>query len=274
MNIFLEKHVTTSIQEIDVIEGALLNLSHLKVCENKFYMNAHNIGQFYAEYGNNIVINPHEGIDQKSIDLILNGSVFGAILHQKKILPLHGSSFNLNGKGITICGNSGLGKSSVTIAFCQNGGQFITDDITPLEISNDSVSIILTNNSIKLWDDTLEKLHIKTEGLEKIRPSINKFYHFPEGQIPSEQKLHMIFILSKHNKDEFITNRLSGVEKYNALREQIYRKMYLKGMPETQKKYFRDLILLSNQIEVVAVTRPQTCSIYDTMHVIEKEIRK
>jgi hypothetical protein len=274
MNVFLEKHVTTTVQEIDTINGALLDLPHLKVSENKFYMNAHNIGQFYAEHGSNIVINPQEGIDQKSIDLILNGSVFGAILHQKKILPLHGSSFTLNGKGITICGNSGLGKSSVTIAFCQNGGRFISDDITPLKISSNSVSIISTSNYIKLWDDTLQKLHIEAEGLEKIRPSINKFYFLPQGQIPSEQNLDMLFILSKHNKDEFVVNKLTGMEKYNALRDQIYRKLYLKGMPETQKKYFQDLILLTNQIEVIAITRPQICNIYDTMRVIENEIRK
>lgn len=272
---YLFKDITTKYANIiSTVATPIVDKPHLKIKDDKFSIDVYTIGEFYVEKGSSIMVKPHEGTDQKSIDLILNGSVFGAILHQKKILPFHGSSFSFKGKGITICGRSGAGKSSVTIAFCQNGAQFITDDITPIRFKESIATIISTNNHIKLWDDTLQRLCIEKDGLEKIRPAINKFYFLPQGSTPSEQRLDMLFILSDHNKDYHSIEEINGFEKYNALRHQIYRKFYLKGMPETQKKYFQDLVILTSQVKVISIIRPKTCDIYDTMRIIENEIMK
>lgn len=274
MNLIINDITIEYSSTISTIKDAMVDKPHLKILDDKFSIDVYTIGEFYAEKGSRITVKPHEGTDQKSIDLILNGSIFGAILHQKKILPLHGSSFSFKGKGITICGRSGVGKSSVTTAFCQNGGQFITDDITPIKIDNNIATIVSTNNHIKLWDDTLQTLSIESNDLEKIRPTINKFYFLPQGCTPSEQRLDMLFILSTHHKDSFSIQELNGIEKYNALRDQIYRKNFLKGMPETQRKYFQDLVILTNQVKVISITRPRICNIYSTMRFIENEITK
>lgn len=268
------ENTTICKNKIDILLQQKSSSPFLQVNQDDFFLNVKGVACFKVRNGNKIVIFPYEGADDASIRLFLNGSVFGALLHQKGILPLHGCSFRYQDRGIVICGNSGVGKSSVTTAFCQNGADFITDDITPLQINETETVIKPIKTQIKLWDDSIKKLKIENTDLKKIRPALEKFYLTSPEPIIDKQQLNHLFILRIHNKNEFITEELNGIDKYNALRKQIYRKLYLKGMPETEKKYFRELLQLSGTVKVTLIIRPDICNIYDTMHIIEKEISR
>jgi len=270
------ENTTICKSKIDILLPQESSSPFFQANQDDFFLDVKGVACFKVQNGNKIIISPHEGADDASIRLFLNGSVFGALLHQKGILPLHGCSFRYQDKGIVICGISGAGKSSVTVAFCQNGADFITDDITPLQINETETVIKPIKTQLKLWDDSIKKLQIENTDLKKIRPALEKFYlPSPEPMMVIEkQQLNHLFILRTHNKNEFITEELNGIEKYNALRKQIYRKLYLKGMPETEKKYFKELLQLSEIVKVTRIIRPEICSIYDTMQVIEKEISR
>lgn len=244
-----------------------------KVSEDDFLLDVSNVACFRVKNGNKVLINPYKDADPNAINLFLNGSVCGALLHQRGILPFHGTSFKYRGKGVIISGQSGVGKSSVVMAFCQNGGQLISDDITPVNISEKETLILSLKNRIKLWNDSIEKLGIDATGLEPIRFGFDKFYLPEEDQSTSEQqRLDHLFILVTHNKNEFVANELSGMAKYNALRKQIYRGIYLKGMPGIERKYFKQLLQLAANVRVIKITRPQICDIYETMRFLENQI--
>ena len=53
----------------------------------------------------------------------------GAILMQRKILPLHGSAIAIDGKAYAIVGDSGAGKSTLASAFLKRGYQLLSDDV-------------------------------------------------------------------------------------------------------------------------------------------------
>jgi GTPase SAR1 family protein len=235
-------------------------------------MEVNQVARYLVKCGKEVFIHPLEKADAASVHLFLAGSVFGALLHQQCLLPLHGSSFSYNGKGVVICGRSGVGKSSVVAALCQNGGTFINDDITPLQISDNQTTIIPIKTRLKLWDDSLEKLKIQNTNLERIRPMMEKFYLPADNSSVKEQRLNQLFILNTHEKDEYFISELTGLEKYNAIQNHIYRKIYLKGMPETNKIYFNQLLKLSKQITCKRVIRPRICNINDTMEFIRKVI--
>ncbi len=250
----------------------ILSRPFLEIGEREFYLDVRNVAQYTSANGEEVHIIPYEGADVSSIQLFLTGSVFGSILHQRCLLPFHGSSFEYKGKGIVICGTAGAGKSSVTASFCQNGGRFINDDITPIKVSDSGMTIVPIKSRIKLWDDALLKLKIENENFEKIRPTLNKFYLPLQDTSTIEQQLNHVFILSIHNKDGFVVNELCGMAKHNALRNQIYRKMYLEGMPEAEKSYFKQLFQIAKTIRVTQITRPSICNINDVMDCIKKEI--
>ena len=254
------------------LDNPVLDYPSFQVKGNEFFMEVNRIARYLVRNGNEIFIDPHEQADRASVYLFLAGSAFGVLLHQRCMLPLHGSSFVYNGKGVVICGASGAGKSSVVASFCQNEGIFINDDITPLNITDSQTTIFPICTRIKLWDDTLEKLNLTSTSLEKIRPTIEKYYLPVSDACIEEKRFDQLYILATHNKEEFIVKELNGVEKYNAIRHQIYRKMYLKGMPETEKTYFRQLLKLSTQIAVKQIVRPSKCDVRETMAFIRKEI--
>lgn len=254
------------------VDSALFERPHLKVSEEQFFLQIYNQAQFYVEKGEHINIYLEEGADIDSVHLFLNGSVLGSVLLQKKILAFHGSSFRYKEHGVIICGRAGAGKSSVTAAFCQNEAQFITDDITPISIAEEQVYINALKTEIKLWDDALEQLNLSSENLKKIRPTLNKFYYPCKHSSEFNSVLHIIILLETHNMDEFSVSELIGIGKFNALKNQVYRKIYLKGMPQTEQHLCRQLLNLGPKIKVLQITRPQICSISRTKNYIKQKI--
>ncbi|MDD3907631.1 MAG: hypothetical protein PHF34_05380 [Bacteroidales bacterium] len=255
----------------DDISNAYLCRPHLKVNNQNLWLDIYNIAQFYVHNGEKIVIQPYKNAEPDSIELFLNGSALGAILHQRGIMPFHGSAFNFIDKGILICGTSGSGKSSVTAAFCQNGAQFLSDDITPVSLYDSKIFIEPLKTRMKLWDDSIEKLNLKNKNLKRIRPTLDKYYvPYPEDH--KKHLLNHLVILGVHNQPNFQAQEINNLEKYNALRGQIYRKTYLKGMPETEKKYFKQILQIASAITVTMVFRPKMCEIYETMDFIKKAI--
>lgn len=176
---------------------------HIQANENEILLNILGIAKILITDGQYIRLYPSPGADPDSIRLFLNGSALSALLHQRGILPFHGNSFVLKGKGVLLFGNSGVGKSSVATAFCQNGCRFMTDDISLVRIEHQSTIIFPFNTCVKLWQDTLQKLAIENNGLIRVRPELDKFYLPMAETVPEEQQLDHLFILGMHNQEEF-----------------------------------------------------------------------
>lgn len=260
--------------DLDFTETPVLDRPFMKVNHNSFFIDVKNIARYWVHDGEKVFIKPYDGIDDDSVDVFLQGTVLSALLHQRSMMPLHGNSFEYEGKGVMICGNSGSGKSSVSAAFCRNGAKLISDDLSPLRIEGKDAIVVPLKGKVKLWNDTLKKLNIENNGFARIRPAFEKYY-IPDFQLfNAEKKLDHIFILSTHNTDEFIVEELSGIAKYNVLRKQIYRRIYLKGMPKTEKEYFRKLLSVASGCKVTTIVRPQICDIYSAMDVVKKELAK
>jgi hypothetical protein len=231
------------------------------ITQNEFSMNVDKVAWFYVSGGDYISIFPYPGADEKSIGLYLNGSVYGAILHQRKVLPLHGSSFNYNSKNILICGESGTGKSSVTASFCLNGAEFLSDDITPVIFKNRQPCIWAMSDRIKLWSDSLKQLKQAEEKLQRIYPEYDKFYYNIDQGKNTLFPLSLILIIEIHDSVDVKFRELSGSEKFEALRNEIYRHEYLQGMNENEKSYFRQLIDISEKTKITTVFRPSEIKI-------------
>ncbi|MTK54525.1 hypothetical protein [Paludibacter sp.] len=247
----------------------------LEVSETDLLLIIDNVATYRVQNGSHIQINPFPNADLSAIQLFLNGSAFGAALHQRGIIPFHGCSFELNQKGIVLCGYSGAGKSSVTAAFCQQGARFINDDITPVIIDESGIWIMPIRTRIKLWEDALAALAIESENLEKIRPSTQKFYVPVENNCQDKLQLNTLIVLGIHDNDQndqYELMRPVGMEKFNLLRSHIYRKIYLKGMPKAERNLFSQLLKLSQSVEVLHILRPQKSSIHATMEFIRGQL--
>jgi hypothetical protein len=259
-------------REASDFAAPLYSTERLAINETDFAMTIDGVASYRVKDGSKISIQPHLNGDPSSVELFLSGSVLGAVLHQRGMLPFHGSSFSLNGKGILVCGRAGSGKSSVAAAFCQQGGTLISDDISPVRIEDEKVFLIPIKTRIKLWDDSLEKLGIENRDFPRIRPGMDKFYVPMEQLNHSEHVLDYIFILHTHNKNTFETVKPTGINKYNLLQTYIYRRLYLRGMPSTRKLYFTMLLNIAGGVGVFRIFRPQQSDILETMEFIRKQV--
>ena len=240
--------------------------------QREFAMQVEGVGRYYACDGREVEYAPVKGASRETLELYLNGSVYGAILHQRKILPLHGSSFVLDGKGILVCGEAGAGKSSVTASFVFNGAGFLTDDVTPMVIREGVPMIMALSDRIKLWDDTLKQLGLKNKGLKKIAPD-NEKYYYPVSKVGSEYfPLNMVFIISAGHEAGVLMREVTGADKFVALRNEIYRWEYLEGMKENEEVYFRTLSGIASTVKVFAVRRSDATGITELRETLEKII--
>jgi hypothetical protein len=255
------------------VKAPLYDDGFFKLNQNEFSMTVEGVGSFYASGGNyiSLVVNPKA--TNANIELYLNGSTYGAILHQRKIMPIHGSCFIFNNKGIMLCGNSGAGKSSLTASFVLDGNEFLTDDVTPILTLNNKPFIWTMSDRIKLWEDSLKQLNQNKEGLHKIDPDTEKFYYPLNSYKDSTFMLNHIFLIEIHEKSTIAFQEIKGAEKVTALRNEIYRLEYLQGMPENESLYFEKLVQISKKIKITKLYRPKDILIEQTQQQLKNYLR-
>jgi hypothetical protein len=235
-----------------------------RVNQHEFSLAIDSVAHYFARNGNFIQISPYQNASKHNIELYLNGSVYGAILHQRNILPLHGSGFLYRDQGMMVCGDSGVGKSSITTSFCMNGALFLTDDVSPVIFDKGRPMIWAISDRIKLWQDSLEQLKLPQKDLIQIQQDMMKYYFPVLTKCPEKVQLHQLFVLHIHEKPDFEFYEVNGVDKFVELRKQVYREEYLKGMPETEAQYLEKLIHISKSVRIVKVFRPQNIEIKET----------
>ena len=251
----------TEVDEVSQPEQPLYSGEHMSIGTSEFFMTVKDVGDFYARDGNKIEFSPIENTDNASLELFMNGSVYGAILHQRRILPLHGSSFIFNNSGVMFCGDSGSGKSSLTTSFCFNGAEFLTDDVTPILFGDEKPHIWPRTGKIKLWDDSLKQLKKKKEKLTKIRPRDEKYYLPMELNQEQAHPLNTILILQVTNDEEVSFEKVQKVEAFSYLHQEIYRREYLFAMPEAEAAYLEQISGICNHAQILRVKRPSTIAI-------------
>ena len=101
--------------------------------------------------------------DENEIRLYILGLVWGLLLMQRKIFPLHGSAIAINGKAYAFIGDSGAGKSTLASAFLSKGYQLLSDDVIAVSLSNDTCSVCFSSlSATKAMAGKLKHLEWKT----------------------------------------------------------------------------------------------------------------
>jgi len=208
----------------------------------------------------------------KEIRLFLLGSVIGALLHQKGIFVLHGSSVAKNNQATIFTGVSSAGKSSIAFAMYKKGYSFVSDDLSVFEIADDTCSIQPGIPQFKVWKDVLDHLnYIKI--LDKVRPEIEK-YSIPISSSveKSAVEIRNIISISTKNTPGIRLEELFGASKFSLLRRHTYRLQYLLDMKQSLS-HFHNLSVLSAKLRVFKLERPRTpLNINEIATFIEREI--
>lgn len=223
--------------------------------KNEFLLEVDNIAKYYVNSGNKITVELLKEKADKEVRLFLLGSSFGALFLQRGLLPIHGSAIKFGESATIFTGLSGVGKSSMAAYFINQGYQALADDIS---VVNENLEVVPGFPNLKIWNDVLNKLDIQNESLSQIRPDIGK-YQLPIDANYYNQSLSLknIIILTTKNSAGFDYEELSGIKKFNVIRNNTYRHRFVQGL-EKQQDHFLILNKLLPTIKVFNVSRPQS----------------
>jgi hypothetical protein len=228
-----------------------------KVNSREFYLKIPGTGSFYVCNGESVEYSIEPGADREWVDLHLNGQVFAALLHQRKIINFHASSFIYKNRGIMILGETGAGKSSLTASFILNGAHFLSDDMTPVIFRESKPFIRPLNRSIKIDENTIWQLNIDRRRLREAEKGTGKFYLKVEPE--AEVKEFPIHIILKIETGVVTTPEFHSpepAERFSLLRSEICSWEILAGMPETEADYLLQLVKIIHEVPIIRVVRP------------------
>ncbi len=239
-----------------------------------FLLYPRHIARYLVSAGTDIVIERGQNGRDEDLRIFLLGSVFGALLHQRGILPLHGSAIEASRGAVVFTGLSGCGKSTVAAAFQKRGYRVLADDICPVSFDADGTPRAFpAYPQLSLWTDAAEYLHQNVTALRRVRVNLEK-YAVPLRSAFSTQPLPLsaVYELATTNSRTFTLTPLRGKEKLTLLVHNTYRKQWLRGMGKTAAN-FQQCAAASQYVNVSRVVRPQYPFLVDELvDLIEQDL--
>jgi hypothetical protein len=218
------------------------------------------VGRYCIADGSLITIDSEPGVPQRNVRLYLLGSAFGALLHQRGLLPLHANAVEIEGGAVAFMGASGEGKSTLAAWFHDQGYRVLTDDVCVVKLSPDGQALVAPGSQrLRLWKEALEasgrdpSQHRRSfEG----RPDIQKFdvpFEEQRGSV-SERPLTAIYLLE--SAETFSIERIQGAGAAEAVFSHTYRGGFV-NTAGLQQEHWESAIQLMQRVPIFRINRPR-----------------
>ncbi|MGE7636528.1 aldolase [Peribacillus frigoritolerans] len=217
------------------------------------------IAIFKIQEGKKITVSPISNSDEDHIRLYILGTCMGIILLQKKVLPLHGSAIDINGKAYAFIGDSGAGKSTLAAAFLKEGFQLLSDDVIPVSLSKDNKPFITPSYpQQKLWQESLQAFGIEKKDYQPLFERETKF-SVPVASSFSNKPLPLsaVFELVKTEHGEVTLQKINQLERFRTLFSHTYRNFLVPRLG-LMEWHFMESVNILNSIHMYQLHRPNT----------------
>jgi hypothetical protein len=223
--------------------------------ETEFLLQIDQVARYHVQNGREIVVQLLSKSSPGDISAFISGTVLGALMHQRRMLPIHASTVVYKDKCLLFAGISGSGKSTLAATVIGDGGSLVADDISVIDFSDEKPSVCPAFPMIRIWEDSLKHLNIPYEEFEPVRGELRKFYMPVTRFHRSPTSIHRIFILATHNRENLEIKEIQGVDKFRVLKKHTY---LFRGIPKTglEQNHFQLVNQLAVKIPVTLITRP------------------
>ena len=190
------------------------------------------VARFRIEGGSEIVVDADAEVPARNLRLFLLGSAFGALLHQRGMLPLHANAIEIEGRAVAFMGESGSGKSTLAAWFHDRGYKVLTDDVCVVGFDAEGMPHAYPGlPRLRLWHDAIRTLGRDASDYQRsyVGPDeeLEKFdVPIDRSDLASEPvPLAAVYLL--HRGDDFSVEQLTGLEAATAIFANTYRGSYV-----------------------------------------------
>ncbi len=207
------------------------------------------VARYWIDAGREIVVEPAPGAPERNLRLFLLGSAFGALLHQRGLLPLHANAIEFEGRAVAFMGHSGAGKSTIAAWFLDRGHRVLADDVCVVTLDGEGQPIAHPGiPRLRLWREAIEATGRAAADYEHAFDDMDK-YNVPTPRRTERAPLPLSHIYLLRRAPEGAAapavERLLGVEAVDALVANTYRGGFLKTIGGTGRHLSQCLSLIA-----------------------------
>lgn len=199
---------------------------HSRYTASTFQFTVPDVAHYHIESGHHIRLQPLPGAAEHDIRLYLLGTAMAAILHQRRLLPLHIGAVATAAGAWAFTGPSGAGKSTLTAALGRHGYPLLTDDVAVVRETDTAPKLWPGFPRLKLWRDALEHFQLTDKPLILDYSRSDKF-HLPLHEQFQQTPMPLIALcwLERAAPGEAATlTRLSELDAVRAVAAATYRR--------------------------------------------------
>lgn len=226
------------------------------VRENFVMFYAPDIAVFSVQEGKVIKVSPVGNGCEDEIRLYLLGTCMGALLMQRKTLPLHGSAIAVNGKAYALIGERGAGKSTFAAALLRNGCKLLSDDVIAVSPGENNVLHVTPSYpQQKLWENSLNAFGMDPDQYSPLFRRETKYAVPVHSDYLSEpMPLAGVFELIKTDKESLTVIPIEGLERLRTLYVHTFRQFLLNPLG-LRSWHLQTTARLANQIHMFRLQR-------------------
>lgn len=164
------------------------------------------VGRFLVRGGQEVIVDPSPGADERAVRLCLLGPVVALVLHQRGWLTLHASAVSVGGNAIVFLGGQGWGKSTLAAAFHGRGHELLADDVTAIQMDSPCPMVLPSYPQFKLWPNSIVALGDVPESFPVIHPDVAKrALRVRSGFARAPVRLKRLYVLAAGQRVEIET---------------------------------------------------------------------
>lgn len=223
------------------------------------------VARYKIESGNLITIESEPEVPKRNVRLFLLGSAFGALLHQRGLLPLHANAIGIDGQAVAFMGSSGAGKSTLAALFGDRGFRVISDDVCVIGFDGAGHPHAAPGlPRLRLLAEALAAMGRDSRGLRRsyLSDEREKFDVpiDPASAATSQMPLAAIYLLDRG--DRFSIVPIAGIEAADAVFANTYRGEYL-AKTSSRKEHWESAVRLVRGTPVFRAIRPWDSTLLD-----------
>jgi hypothetical protein len=209
------------------------------------------VGRYRILGGREIIVEARPGVPDRNVRLFLLGSAFGALLHQRGMLPLHANAVEIAGKAFAFMGPSGEGKSTLAAAFHDRGYRIIADDVCVVGFDGEGVAHAYPGlPRLRLWDEVLVSMGHDADYYERsyvgMTTQLEKFDVPIDRSAAADSHVPLAALCLLDRGDMLSIDRIDGLEATEAVFANTYRGSYVATAGNHVDHWFAAVRLVRN----------------------------